>query len=190
MSQPKGTRMQKLKGKQQLFVDEYLLDPNATQAAINAGYSEKNARHTASRLLTKANILKSIIEGKTSRSERTKIDADWLLSRLADEAEADMADLYHPVTGALKPMAEWPLIWRTGLVSGVEVQQEFEYIDGDKIPSGVVTKVKLSDRIKRLELVGKHVDVKAFGERVELDVTDKLGDLLKEISPRTLDPND
>ena len=176
--------MQKLKGKQQLFVDEYLLDPNATQAAINAGYSEKNARHTASRLLTKANILKSIIEGKTSRSERTKIDADWLLSRLADEAEADMADLYHPVTGALKPMAEWPLIWRTGLVSGVEVQQEFEYIDGNKVPDGVVTKVKLSDRIKRLELIGKHIDVKAFEDRVSTDHTGTVNIVLSEKSSK------
>ena len=182
--------MKKLKGKQSLFVEEYLIDLNATQAAIRAGYSKKTARQVGSQNLSKLNIQNAIAEGKTARSRRTKIDADWLLNRLGDEVEADIADIYHPETGALKPMAEWPLIWRTGLVTGVEVQQEFEYIGGDKIPSGVVTKIKLSDRIKRLEMVGKHVDVKAFGDRVELDVTDKLGDLLKEISPRTLDPND
>jgi phage terminase small subunit len=159
--------MGKLKGKQQLFVDEYLKDLNATQAAIRAGYSENSAAEAGYENLIKPHIAKAIIEAKQARSERTQIDADWLLKRLAEEATADIADLYD-AGGALKPVSMWPEIWRKGLVGGLEVQQNFAYIDGDKVPDGVVTKVKLSDRIKRLELIGKHVDVKAFQDRTEI----------------------
>lgn len=172
--------MDKLKGKQQLFVEEYLIDLNATQAAIRAGYSESTAQQIGSENLLKPVIANAIIEAKQARSERTQIDADWLLRRLAEEATADLADIYDKETGALKPMQLWPEIWRQGLVAGVDVDQQFAYLDGDKIPDGVVTKVKLSDRIKRLELIGKHIDVKAFADRME--VTGKNGGPLETIT--------
>jgi len=175
--------MDKLKGKQQLFVEEYLLDLNATQAAIRAGYSEKTAKDIGCENLAKPNIAIAIIEAQQARSERTQIDADWLLKRLAEEATADMADLYDK-GGALKPVSMWPEIWRKGLVGGLEVQQNFTYIDGNKVPDGVVTKVKLSDRIKRLELIGKHIDVKAFEDRVSTDHTGTINIVLSEKSSK------
>ena len=149
--------------KQQRFVEEYLKDMNGTQAAIRAGYSAKTANEQASQLLAKLNIQEAVAAAQETRSERTKIDADWVLTRLADEATADVGDLYAE-DGALKPIAEWPLIWRQGLVSGLDVDETFA--DGQKL--GRVTKVKLSDRIKRLELIGKHVDVQAFADRKEI----------------------
>ena len=158
--------MAKLTAKQALFVEEYLKDLNATQAAIRAGYSEKTAKSQGQRLLTNVDIAKAIDSAKGERSERTKIDADWLLMRLAAEAYADIADLYDQ-SGALKPVHMWPEIWRKGLVAGIDVHQEYIYVDGDKVPDGVVTKIKLSDRIRRLELIGKHVDVGAFSEKHE-----------------------
>ena len=151
--------------KQEKFCQEYLKDLNATQASIRAGYSEKTAAKIGNENLRKPDIAKKLSELMSQRSERTKIDADWLLTRLADEAEADIADLYG-VDGALKPVALWPKIWRIGLVSGVETEQLYQWVDGKREPSGVVTKIKLSDRIKRLELIGKHVDVRAFQEAV------------------------
>ncbi len=105
----------------------------------------------------------AVAEAQQARSERTKIDADWVLTRLADEADADLADLYDE-NGGLKPIAEWPLVWRQGLVAGLDVDEEFNK-DGEKL--GQVTKIKLSDRIKRIELIGRHVDVQAFAERHE-----------------------
>ncbi len=149
--------------KQQRFVDEYLIDLNATQAAIRAGYSKKTARAVGSENLTKPDIRAAVAEAQQARSERTKIGADWVLERLADEADADLADLYDE-NGGLKPIAEWPLVWRQGLVAGLDVDEEFNK-DGKKL--GQVTKIKLSDRIKRVELIGKHVDVQAFAERHE-----------------------
>ncbi|WP_424924373.1 terminase small subunit [Alloalcanivorax xenomutans] len=157
----------KLTDKQARFVEEYLIDLNATQAAIRAGYSEKTARQTGNENLTKPDVAAAIAEAKAKRSERTNVDADWLLKRLASEAEADLADLYYE-DGGLKPVHQWPKIWLQGLVAGVEIEQQYEYVDGEKEPAGVVLKVKLSDRTKRLELIGKHVDVQAFKDQLAL----------------------
>jgi len=157
----------KLNGKQKAFVEEYLVDLNATQAAIRAGYSKKTAAAMGAENLRKPQIAQAIAKAKKSRSERTQVDADWLLKRLADEAEADLADLYND-EGGLKPIHQWPKIWRQGLVAGVEVEQRWTYIDGEKEPDGVVVKVKLSDRTKRLELIGKHIDVQAFKDQIQM----------------------
>ena len=153
--------------KQKAFVQEYLIDLNATQAAIRAGYSKKTAYRTGADNLRKHQIQKAIKKAMDARSERTQIDADWLLTRLADEADADIADLYNE-NGGLKPVNEWPKIWRQGLVAGIDVEQQYYWEDGVKIPDGVVTKIKLSDRVKRLELIGKHVKVKAFDNEIKI----------------------
>lgn len=65
--------------KQRLFVAEYLVDLNATQAAIRAGYSKKTAKEQASRLLTNAHISDAIQKAFDKRIERTEIDADYVL---------------------------------------------------------------------------------------------------------------
>ncbi|MCO6407348.1 terminase small subunit [Hoeflea alexandrii] len=149
--------------KQALFVKEYLVDLNATQAAIRAGYSEKTARQVGAENLTKPVIAEAIAAAQAERSARLEVNADWVLRRLADEAEADVADLYDD-EGNLKPVHEWPLIWRQGLVGGIDVEEIRE--DGRTI--GQVRKLKLSDRIKRIELIGKHVGVQAFRDQVGL----------------------
>jgi len=63
-------------------------------------------------------------------SKECSINAAWLLKRLADEATADIADLYTK-EGSLRPVHEWPEIWRKGLVSGLDVQQA-PYSDGEQ----------------------------------------------------------
>ncbi len=177
------TTEEPLSAKQRLFVDEYLKDLNATQAAIRAGYSENTASEQGSRLLGNVKVAAAIEEAKASRSERTKIDADWLLKRLADEAVADIADLYDE-NGGLKPVDEWPLIWRQGLVSGIEVEEIFEGRGEDREHVGRVRKLKLSDRIKRLELIGKHIDVQAFREKVEIEISDTVAERLARAKAR------
>jgi phage terminase small subunit len=156
--------------KQQRFVDEYLIDMNGTQAAIRAGYSAKTANEQAARLLANVNVSDAVQTAMDKRSERTAINADWVLTRLAIEAEADLADLYDD-NGNLLPVKQWPLIWRQGLVAGVESVREKSR--GDEELS-VVDKIKISDRVKRLELIGRHVGVQAFKDRIEHDVTDDL----------------
>lgn len=158
--------MKTLTPKQEKFVAEYLVDLNGRQAAIRAGYSAKTAEQQASRLLTKAKVQAAVAAGRAKQVERTQIDADWVLRRLAQEIEADLAELYDD-HGALLPVSEWPLVWRKGLVSGIDTAHEYETIDGEKVSIGVVHKLKISDRLRRLELIGKHVAVGAFAERHE-----------------------
>lgn len=148
--------------KQQRFVEEYLIDLNGTQAAVRAGYSARTANEQAARLLANASVAAAVAAGKVARSIKTGIDAAWLLSRLAEESTADIADLYDD-HGGLKPVKEWPLIWRQGLVAGLDVEEIRE--EGAVV--GIIRKVKLSDRVKRLELIGRHIDVGAFKDKVE-----------------------
>lgn len=75
--------------KQERFVAEYLKDGNATRAAIAAGYSEKTARSTGAENLTKPDIAAAIAKAQSERTERTKIDIDYVIQRLAVEAERE-----------------------------------------------------------------------------------------------------
>ena len=142
---------------------EYLVDLNATQAAIRAGYSAKTAQEQSSRLLSNVIVEAAIAKAQAKRAEKTGINAEWVLTRLASEATADLADLYD-ANGAIKPIHDWPLIWRQGLVAGIK-HQEIKDSEGNATGDYVV-EVKLSDRIKRIELIGKHVDVQAFKDQV------------------------
>ena len=79
----------KLTNKQSRFVEEYLIDLNATQAAIRAGYSEKTARSQGQRLLTNVDIQERFKGQIEQRSERTEITADRVIQALADIAYTD-----------------------------------------------------------------------------------------------------
>jgi phage terminase small subunit len=165
--------------KKHRFAAEYLIDLNATQAAIRAGYSKHTAYSIGHDLLKEPEISALIARLQAERAERTATDAAWVLQRLRDEADADVNDCYGE-DGELLPIAEWPLIWRTGLMVGIETE-ELE-VDGIKV--GIVRKVKQSDRIKRIELIGRHVGVQAFKDRVEVDVYDGMADRVARAKAR------
>lgn len=173
--------------KQLRFVQEYLLDLNATQAAIRAGYSKRTANEQGARLLAKASVAEAIAAAQARRADRTEINADWVLKRLAEEADADLADLYDE-KGDLLPVSEWPLIWRKGIVAGLEIEALFDGHGEDRRQIGYTKKLKLSDRIKRIELIGKHVGVQAFREQVGL--SDPHGDPIQLIQRTIVDPTD
>lgn len=73
-----------LRGKQQAFVDEYMQDHNATQAAIRAGYSKKTAQQTGSENLLKPVIAAEIAKRKAELSEKSQVDALWVLNQAVD----------------------------------------------------------------------------------------------------------
>ena len=75
--------MSKLTDKQELFCKEYIIDFNATRAAIAAGYSEKGARQTASDTLAKAYIQERLAQLMKARNKRTEITADRVVQELA-----------------------------------------------------------------------------------------------------------
>lgn len=91
-----------LTAKQARFVEEYLIDLNATQAAIRAGYSEKTARQSGAENLSKPDIAEAIAEAQAKRSERTKIDADYVLRQAVKLHEKCMTDETFNAAGAAK----------------------------------------------------------------------------------------
>lgn len=156
-----------LTAKQAAFVVEYLIDFNAGQAAIRAGYSAKTARRIGHQQLHTPTIQAAIAAAMQARSERTAIDADWVLKRLASEADADLAELFDEA-GNLHQVKNWPMVFRKGLIAGIEVNELFEGRGDDRKSIGLVKKIKLVDRTKLIELIGKHVDVRAFRDQIEL----------------------
>ncbi|HEI8512881.1 TPA: terminase small subunit [Morganella morganii] len=171
-----------LTDKQEMFCCEYLIDLNATQAAIRAGYSEKTANRTASENLSKPDIQIRISELMKERSDRLQIDADYVLNRLVEIDQMDVLDILHD-DGGIKPVHEWPKVWRTSL-SGMDLAEMFESRDGERYLVGILKKIKWPDKVKNLELLGKHISVQAFREQVknEHDVVGTLSDLMDELS--------
>ena len=153
--------MAKLTDKQELFAREFIKDLNASQAAIRAGYSEKSSRNQAARMMANDDILARIAELKAERNEEVGIDAAYVLKRLVEIDQMDVLDILLP-NGELKPIKDWPKTWRTTL-SGMDVTE----MAGDD--PGFLKKIKWPDKVKNLELLGKHVTVQAFKENVKTE---------------------
>lgn len=152
--------MEKLTPKQEHFCEEYLIDLNATQAAIRAGYSEKTANRIASELLSKLDIQEKITELKAERSKRTEITQDRVVKELAAMAfakatdYAQIADVGGKVAVMLTPTAQLTKAQQAGIVGIKQTQAGIE--------------VKL-DKTKALELLGRHLGM--FKDKIELEGT-------------------
>ena len=156
--------MTKLTAKQQCFCEEYLIDLNATQAAIRAGYSEATANRIASENLSKLDIQECIAELMAERSEKTKLNAEYVLNRL-HEIESFNSDSMYREDGNLKGVSEWPE--NAGrIISGIEISRTVLRGDDDDGGEIVTKKIKVESRTKALELMGKHVNIKAFDTTV------------------------
>lgn len=151
--------------KQQRFVEEYLIDLNATAAAERAGYSKKTAYSIGQENLNKPEISSAIAAAQAERAERTKIDADYVLNRLVEIDQMDVLDIMTDDM-SLKPVPQWPPVWRRYL-SGFDVAEQFEGRGDDREMVGILKKIKWPDKVKNLELLGKHVGVQAFKDKVE-----------------------
>ncbi|EML5901694.1 TPA: terminase small subunit [Citrobacter freundii] len=156
-----------LTDKQDMFCREYLIDLNATQAAIRVGYSAKTANRTATKLLSKAVIQNRIAELKAKRNEHVGIDADYVLRRLVEIDQMDVLDILND-DGSLKPITSWPKAWRISL-TGLDISTTIQNFD-EETAETILKKVKWPDKVKNLELLGKHVRVQAFKEQVEQKV--------------------
>ncbi|MFV1484513.1 MULTISPECIES: terminase small subunit [unclassified Phaeobacter] len=157
----------KLTPKQQRFVEEYLVDLNATQAAIRAGYSEKTAGHQGFAHLKKPQIQKAVQECMEERSKRTEITQDRVLNELAKVAFSDLRKVLTS-SGALIDTQDWDDDV-AGFVSSVEVVKkpsgEFDE-DGRPIVDHV-HKIRAWDKMAALEKLGKHLGM--FVERSKVE---------------------
>lgn len=133
-------------GKQKLFVKEYLLDLNATQAAIRAGYSAATAQQIGSELLKKPAISSEIAKAMAARSRRTGVTADRVITELAKVAFVNAADVIDFKEGSIKDEAEEEDL---AAIQFVKMRNSKE--------DGVELEVKLADKLKALELLGRHL---------------------------------
>lgn len=144
--------MAKLNDRQRQFCREYLIDLNATQAAIRAGYSEKYANTNASKLLQNTTINNYLQELKNERSQRTEITADLVLEELAAIATADITN-YVNVTRDHD---------RDGFLT-VEVTETAKLTPKQRKAIASIKQgrngieVKLFDKVSTLKLLGDHL---------------------------------
>ena len=148
--------------KQERFVQEYLIDLNATQAAIRAGYSERTADQIGSELLRKTLVADAIEQAKAERAKEAKIDAAWVLDSLKKLHD--------------RCVQATPVLDRKGNPILVEDA------DGNL---AVAYTFQASSAAKSLELIGKHVGVQAFAaDKLELSGTVNLADRMSNARKR------
>lgn len=146
--------------KQERFVQEYLIDLNATQAAIRAGYSQRTARQIGDENLSKPDISAAIQQAKAARSERTEITADRVLQELGRIAFFDLRRLYRE-DGSLKAMHELDDD-AAAVLAGVDVVETKGNAvmggeDGLRHVPEFVKKVKIPDKVAALGLAMRHL---------------------------------
>lgn len=140
--------------KQKRFIEEYLIDLNATQAAIRAGYSPKTAKDIGCENLAKPNISDAIDKAMAERSRRTGINQDRILLELARIGFAKITDVVDPDTGKILPDASDDDL---ACIQSIKIKpNEF----------GTEREVKLYDKKSALVDLGKHLGL--FKDKVEL----------------------
>ncbi len=145
--------------KQDRFVKEYLIDLNATQAAIRAGYSPKTANEQGARLLANVSVQEAIAKAMAERSKRTGISQDRVIQELARIAFVNPQNVINPKDASVKADATEDDL---ACIQSVKVKT----MDGAKGKS-VEREVRLNDKMKALELLGKHLGM--FKDKLEVD---------------------
>ncbi len=156
--------MAKLSPKQQLFADEYLIDLNATQAAIRAGYSPKTADQQGSRLLTIVKVRTYIEQKMAERSRRTGINQDRVLQELAKIAFVKATDLIDPKDASVLENASDDDL---AVIQSIKVKESW----GEK-GSSVEREIKLADKTRSLEMLGRHLGM--FNDKLDVNATQKV----------------
>lgn len=165
--------MARLTKKEKQFIQEYLVDLNATQAAIRAKYSPATARQIGAELMTKEKIRDAIEEAMAIRARRTGITQDRVLNEIAKVAFLNATDVIDMDEATIRGDANRE---DTAAIASVRVKT---------IPTevGNITEreVKTYDKLKALELIGKHIglfsdSLKLSGE-VSVKIVDDIGGL-------------
>ena len=153
--------MPKLKGlsaKQTLFIQEYLVDLNATEAALRAGYSAKSAKVIGTENLSKPAIAAAIEAAMLNRIERIELTQDLVLQELAAVAFANISDV-----------AEWKGDEVAVFASETRSKKVLAGVAGVTATQNGVT-VRMHDKQAALVVLGKHLGM--FREKVDLEVRD------------------
>lgn len=191
--------MGKLTDKQEQFCQQYLIDLNATQAAIRAGYSEKTARQIAEQNMSKLYIQKRIIELKSRREKRTNITQDRVLQELAIIGFAKVTDFLRVVESSVEEPKDYPIedddgendesglpkVTETKFFRGVEI------LETAKMPAEAIAAIasikqgrsgielKLHDKVRALELLARHLGM--LNDKLTVNADEELKSLYKTV---------
>lgn len=150
----------KLTDKQKKFVEEYLIDLNATQACIRAGYSPKYADREGHKLVENSRVSEAIAESMAERSRRTGINQDRIVQELARIAFVKITDVVD-ADGEINTNAS---------DDDLACIESYKVEDSDSVNgSSSKREVKLASKIKALELLGKHVGM--WNDKIQVDVS-------------------
>jgi len=153
----------KLNARESAFVREYLVDLNASQASIRAGYSDKTSRQIGARLLTKVHIQTALGHGMERRAAKTEVTQERVIKELLALATVDISEAFDDM-GQMKPLKDIPEAVRRSL-SAIEVNEIFAGQGEDKMAIGLAKKARFYDKTKALELLGRHLGM--FVDKVQ-----------------------
>jgi phage terminase small subunit len=156
----------KLTPKQRIFVAEYMIDLNATQAAIRAGYSEDSAKQIGTENLAKPAIVEAIENRMEDRAKRTEVTADRIINETAKLAFFNAKNLFND-DGSPKAIHEIDDD-TAAAISGIEVVT----VGNADLGFGQITKYKVSDKNSALDKLYKHRGLYATTKQ-EVDITVK-----------------
>lgn len=176
----KSIQFKPLTAQMEAYCQEYVKTPEDQKgSAVRAGYSEKTAAKFASQNMRDQRVIDRIAILMTERNKRLRVSADYVLQRLVEIDQMDVLDILND-DGSMKPIGDWPKVWRTSLsaldISTIKTTQaSLQKSNGEADLSvedveHILKKIKWPDKVKNLELIGKHVDVNAFKERLEVNV--------------------
>ena len=148
------------RSRQDIFVDEYLIDLNATQAAIRAGYSVKTADQQGSRLLANVKVQSKIAKEMAERSKRTGVNQDRVVLELAKMGFVNPADVIDLKTGEILPDATDDDL---ACIQSVKVKKT---IKGKSVIEE--REVKFYDKAKALEKLGQHLGM--WNDKIDVNV--------------------
>ena len=154
----------RLTDKQKRFVSEYLVDLNATRAAERAGYKDPNIGR---QLITKHNVSDAIQKAMLKREQRTEITQDMVIAELAKLGFFDIRKLFDK-DGKPLDISKLGDDTAAALV-GLDVQ---DVVDGDGNYVGFIKKYKMADKIKALELLGKHLGLFEPQNKHQIEIED------------------
>ncbi|MGE3267100.1 MAG: terminase small subunit [Chloroflexota bacterium] len=160
--------------KQRQFVQEYLIDLNATQAAVRAGYSAKTAEQIGYQLLQKTSVAEAVARAKAERSARIGLTADRVLEELAAVAFARMPEFmeWGGENGQmkLKPSEELTGHQAAAISQVVETEKFIKTIGEDEQLMSRERSIKLHDKVSALVKLGQHIGMFADKRTVTLEI--------------------
>lgn len=132
-------------------------------------WKDKTVHEKASRLFAdgkvSARVSELVVQVAKIAEEKFQVDAEYVLRRLVEIDRMDVVDVIKD-DGSFKPLSEWPMVWRN-FISGIDMTELFEGRGDKREQIGVLRKIKWPDKVRNLEMLGKHVNVNAFKDHRE-----------------------